>query len=106
MYRIAVMGPYDSIFGFSALGLDIFPVSRPEEAAQTLGQLAQGNYAVVYCTEDTAASIADEIARYKTQTKPAVILIPGVSGNTGQGIRDVHACVEQAVGSDILQDKD
>jgi V/A-type H+-transporting ATPase subunit F len=33
---------------------------------------------------------------------PSIILIPGVKGNTGEGIRRVKATVEQAVGSDIL----
>ena len=34
MYKIAVLGDYDSIYGFAALGLDIFPVSEPEESAK------------------------------------------------------------------------
>ena len=33
---------------------------------------------------------------------PAVIQIPGVSGNTGAGVSGVKKTVEQAVGSDIL----
>mgnify|MGYP002798505339 CR=1 FL=1 len=33
---------------------------------------------------------------------PAIILIPGVSGNTSAGINGVKKSVEQAVGSDIL----
>ena len=31
MFRIAVMGAYDSIFGFATLGLETFPVSTREE---------------------------------------------------------------------------
>ena len=34
MYRIAVLGDYDSIYGFAALGLDTFPEEDPEEAAK------------------------------------------------------------------------
>jgi V/A-type H+-transporting ATPase subunit F len=33
---------------------------------------------------------------------PAIIQIPGVRGNTGNGISGVKKSVEQAVGSDIL----
>ena len=33
---------------------------------------------------------------------PAVVPIPGISGNTGLGLRQVKRSVEQAVGSDIL----
>ena len=34
MYKIAVLGDYDSIFGFAALGLDTFAVQTREEAAE------------------------------------------------------------------------
>jgi V/A-type H+-transporting ATPase subunit F len=37
---------------------------------------------------------------------PAIILIPGVSGNTGEGVKGVKGSVEQAVGSDILFGED
>ena len=50
MYKIAVLGDYDSIYGFAALGLDIFPEEDPEEAAKKLHELAGGGYAVVYGT--------------------------------------------------------
>ena len=39
---------------------------------------------------------------YKERTLPAIIQIPGVSGNTGAGVEGVKKTVEQAVGSDIL----
>jgi len=102
MYRIAVLGDYDSIYGFATLGLDTFPVTDPAEAVKKLRQLAGGEYAVVYITEGLAAQIEHEIEKYKEQVLPAVILIPGVSGNTGKGIEGVKKSVEQAVGSDIL----
>ena len=35
MYKVAVLGDRDSIYGFAALGLDTFPVTDPEEAAKT-----------------------------------------------------------------------
>ena len=43
MYKIAVVGDYDSIFGFAALGLDTFAVQTREEAAEKLHQLAQAD---------------------------------------------------------------
>ena len=42
------------------------------------------------------------IEKFQGQLLPAVIRIPGVSGNTGDGIQGVKNSVEQAVGSDIL----
>ncbi|WP_308751976.1 V-type ATP synthase subunit F [uncultured Anaerotruncus sp.] len=102
MYRTAVMGDRDSIYGFAALGLDTFPVTDPAEAAKQLRRLAEGDYAVIYVTEALAAQLETEIDRYRAQRLPAIIPIPGVSGNTGMGIRNVKKSVEQAVGSDII----
>lgn len=102
MYKIAVLGDRDSIYGFAALGLSTYPVSNPEEAAKTLKRLADGNYAVIYVTEAVQAQIEEEIDRYRTANTPAIIPIPGVLGNTGMGMRNVKTSVEQAVGSDII----
>ncbi len=44
----------------------------------------------------------DELEKYREKTLPAIIQIPGVSGNTGAGVEGVKKTVEQAVGSDIL----
>lgn len=96
------MGAYDSIYGFAALGLDTFPVKTQEEGIHTLRRLAAGDYAVIYITEALAAELKEEIEKYREQQLPAIIQIPGVSGNTGEGITGVKKSVEQAVGSDIL----
>ena len=95
MHKVAVMGDYDSIYGFSALGLDIFPLSDAVAAAHELRRLANGEYAIIYITESLAEKISDHVS-------PAIILIPGVLGNTGAGIQGVKDAVEQAIGSDIV----
>lgn len=102
MYKIAVLGDRDSIYGFAALGLEIFPVQDKEAGARTLRQLADQGYGVIYITEELAAGLEEEMARYWESLLPAVIPIPGVRGNTGMGIAMVKRSVEQAVGSDII----
>lgn len=102
MYKIAVLGDRDSIYGFAALGLDVFPVADSESGAKTLRDLAERNYAVVYITEALAKELETELDRYRESPLPAVIPIPGVHGNTGMGIAMVKKSVEQAVGSDII----
>ncbi len=102
MYKIAVLGDRDSIYGFAALGLETFPVDNAEDAARTLKKLADGRYAVIYITEACQASLEAEIDRYSARSVPAIIPIPGASGNTGMGMRNVKKSVEQAVGSDII----
>ena len=102
MYRSAVVGDYDSIYGFAALGLDTFPVNTHEEAGETLRRLAEGEYGIIYITESWAADLQHEIERYQGQVTPAIIQIPGIAGNTGAGVASVKKSVEVAVGSDIL----
>ena len=51
MYKIAVLGDYDSIYGFAALGLDTFPVTAQEEAGDRLHQLAAQGSGIIYITE-------------------------------------------------------
>ena len=102
MYKIAVLGDYDSIYGFAALGLTTFPVTAQEEAAAKLHQLVMNKYGIIYITEGLAAQLKHDIAKYQDQITPAIIQIPGISGNTGAGIEGVKKSVEQAIGSDIL----
>lgn len=102
MYKIAVLGDRDSIYGYAALGLDTYPVGSVEEAAKTLKKLAESQVAVIYITEALQADLESEIDRYTAEPLPAIIPIPGVSGNTGMGMRNVKKSVERAVGSDII----
>lgn len=106
MYKIAVMGDQDSIYGYGALGLDTYPVKDTNEAASTLKSLAEGHYAVIYITESLQAVLEEEIDRYAMEPLPAIIPIPGVSGNTGKGMLSVKKSVEKAVGSDIIFNND
>lgn len=102
MHKVAVMGDYDSIYGFNALGLDIFPLTDSTSAVKELRRLTSGDYAIIYITESLADKISDEIEKYKEQVSPAIILIPGVLKNTGAGVQGIKNSVEQAIGSDIV----
>jgi V/A-type H+-transporting ATPase subunit F len=103
MYKIAAMGSRDSICGLAALGLEIFPTTGDvQQAARQLRHLAQNGYAVIYVTEQLAAAIPEEIDRYRNARTPAVILVPGVGGNTGAGLANVSRSVEKAVGVNIF----
>lgn len=102
MYKIAVMGDMDSVLGFKALGLDVCPVTTPEEGREALHRMAKENYAIIYMTEQLAVQLTAEIARYKDALTPAIILIPGKEGSLGIGMANVKTAVERAVGADIL----
>ncbi len=106
MYKgVAAIGDRDSMYGFSAMGLSTFFVKNEAEARNGFRSLCRGDYAIIYVTEAVAETISDEIEKTKDMVYPAVIVIPGIFGNTGKGRFDVHRMVEKAVGSDILSGK-
>lgn len=102
MYKIGVIGERDSALGFKALGLDVFPCSQSSEAKKILHQLAAGEYAIIYITENLAAELGKDIDQYKDSRLPAIIPIPGKEGASGTGMDNVRKSVERAVGADIL----
>ena len=102
MYRVAVLGDKESIYGFAALGLDVFFTDSTVDAEATFKKLTQSDYAVIYITEKLAEELSEEVAKFAYKPSPAIIRIPGVSGNTGKGMLDVKKSVEKAVGSDII----
>ena len=101
-YSIAVVGDWQSVMGFRALGLDTYPVTAPEEAREIIHRLAKEDCAVIYLTEQLAAKLGDVIAQYKDELKPAIILIPGREGSLGIGKETLQSSIERAVGADIL----
>lgn len=102
MYKIGVMGDRDSIYGFAAVGLTPFFTDNEDAGAMLKSVVESNEYAVIYITEKVAASIEKEIEFYSERELPSIILIPGISGNTGNGIAMVKKSVEKAVGSDII----
>ena len=89
MYKVAVLGDRDSVLGFLALGLDVFPVEVPGEARAILHRLAKEEYAIIYLTEQLVSHLQTDIARYRDALTPAIILIPGKEGSLGIGMRNV-----------------
>ena len=102
MYKAAVIGDSASVSGFAALGLSVFRETEPDRIKKLLTRLAASEFAVIYITEPAAALVSDTINKYRSSRLPAIVLIPAIEGNTGEGMRALHDAVEKAVGSDIL----
>lgn len=105
MSKIAVVGDRESIYGFASLGLEPYYIEdyEEDEFVPMFKKLCQSkNYSIIYVTESCAVILEKEIEKYSDSKIPAIILIPGVSGNTGNGIAAVKKSVERAVGSDII----
>ena len=103
--RIAVFGDKESVYGFAALGLDTYFFDPASDFTAAFKRLCQNkNYSIIYITEAAASVLDKEIEKYRSEPSPAIILIPGVSGNTGEGLTAVRKSVAKAVGSDIFND--
>ena len=52
MYKIAVLGERESVMGFAALGLSVFPAESADEAAELFHRIAKQSdqYAIIDVT--------------------------------------------------------
>ena len=100
--KIGVVGDKDSVLAFKALGIDVFPVVRNDEARKTIDRLAMNDYAVIFVTEQIAEGIQETIERYTRKMLPAIILIPSNQGTLNIGMQKISDNVEKAVGVNIL----
>lgn len=104
MYKVAVIGDRESVCGFKAMGIDIFTPDTKEESSQLLKQLCSAeSHAIIYITEELGEFCKEVINKYESKICPAIVLIPGVNNNTGEGMKQLNRSVEKAVGSQLLE---
>ena len=96
MYKIGVIGDKDSIMGFKAVGISVFPVSTPEKAQEVLEKIADDEYAIIYITEQMATNIVSTIEQYSERRFPAIIPIPSNAGSLGIGLQGIKKSVERS----------
>jgi len=110
-YKIAIIGPTDTVSGFKALGVDSFQAQTTEEALEqlkaikkmTLDPSSNTKYAVVCIIEDLVTLVdQSEYAKVIEGPLPAVVLLPGPEGSSGFAIERLRRLAERAVGSAII----
>ncbi len=106
MVKLAVIGDRESIKGFAALGLDIYPCETDSEGEKTFKRILSEDYGVIYITEQLASHLTKEIAKTDKLLSPSVVAIPGVIRSENVGREALKAAVIKAVGSDIIFDKE
>lgn len=103
MYKIGIIGDRDSVLGFMALGFSVCDVASADEARIKLrNAVKNGEFAVIFVTENIAKQIEDEIEKYKDMPLPAIVSVPGRDGSTGYGMENIRDAALRAVGADIL----
>ncbi len=65
MFKIGVLGGRETVMGFKALGLNIFPVETEEEAKHVLREITreEEQNAIIYVEENLAEGLQHEIDR-------------------------------------------
>ena len=105
MVKIAVVGDMESIKGFAAVGLDLYPCEKADQAENVFMRAVNAGYGVIYVTEWIVPLVQKQIEKLNRRLTPSVVPIPGVAGNNGAGTATLKAAVEKAVGSDIIFNK-
>ena len=102
-YKIAIIGNDDAIGGFKAVGATAIGVKDIEDAKQKITAIYNSDeYAALFITEDWADKLKSFLMELPPKALPAITAIPSQSGSTGAGLANLKRIVEQAVGSDIL----
>jgi V/A-type H+-transporting ATPase subunit F len=99
---IAIIGARDSILGFRALGLEVYPVSTPAEAAGAFDECLRRKCAAVFITEGFVQGLREQMKAVAAQPTPAVVIIPEGQESQGLGLARLRLVVEKAIGADIL----
>lgn len=102
MSKVGIIGDKDTVMGFLALGIDIFPAYSAEEIKKTIHKLAEKEYAIIYITEEASLKAKESLAKHKDMELPAIIVIPGIGGSMGLGMNEVRESAKRAIGADIL----
>ena len=106
MSEIAMIGDRDSILGFKALGVSIFPAETKDEVISILRTLIQHQFKIAFITEQVAPDAETIANEMSGKTMPVIMMIPSNKGSTGLGMQRMHQLVRKAAGADIWGRKD
>ena len=97
-----MIGDRDSILGFKALGVAIFPVSTKDECIEALTEVIKQEFKVAFITEQIAPNPEEITNIIGDRTFPVVTMVPSNRGATGLAMQRLQMLVRKAAGADIL----
>lgn len=100
--RVGVIGDWESIAGFRALGLSIREVSTADEADAVLNSWAEEGYAVIFVTEALAKIMGESLTDWRLRYLPAVIVIPSAGLRPYLGRHELRTAIRKATGIDLI----
>jgi len=100
--NIAVIGESAGILGFKAIGFKTVSVESSTEVEKVVDSLISDDCFVIFITEQLFQDAHKVLDKYKDNRTLAIIPIPGRSGGTGIGMRNLDSYIESALGGNIL----
>jgi V/A-type H+-transporting ATPase subunit F len=102
LHKVGVIGEWESIVAFRALGLSVADARTAETALAQLNTWAKEGYAVIFLTEALAEIMGDVLVPWRLRVLPAVIIIPSSGKTPYLGRGELRAAVSKATGIDLI----
>lgn len=103
MRKIAIIGDIDSIYGFSSLGIDVFPVEDSKGALLKIRELSS-DFGVIFIIDSFYNKFEnEEKEKLNSQTMPCVVPIVGIKSDASASSYALRNLVKKAVGFDMLE---
>ncbi|MDD6214748.1 MAG: V-type ATP synthase subunit F [Firmicutes bacterium] len=104
MYKVGIIGDFENVAYFGAIGMETFSPKAPEDTSKIIERLAKNDFAVIFVSEKYYSAAEKAVQTYADATLPAIVPLP--CGGISQGIarEQMKQFVERAVGSDIIFD--
>lgn len=102
--KIAVIGEKKLSLTFHALGAVVFGVENESDVESACKEIEEGDYGVVFITEDILREYSKSFDSLYGKALPAVLSIPGLESNKEK--RDhMGEIIERALGSKLPEDQ-
>jgi V/A-type H+-transporting ATPase subunit F len=103
MSKVAAVGEKDVLLCFKGMGVEVFPVTNPEECLIKLQELAfDSSYSIILITESIARGIVNEINQLSRNAPNIILTIPGHKGSQNTSLKEMKKIIERAVGIDLI----
>lgn len=98
---MAIIGDDDSIFVFSAVGVDPYLATENTDVFSLIKKLAK-IYKIIFVTEDIAIKNKEIIDRYKAEVYPIILSIPSKNGDSAYSENLIKDAMIKALGVDLF----
>ncbi len=103
--KIAAIGENDVMLIFKAVGVEIFPVEKTDEAIDVLNRLIKTGYGIIFITESLALSMDEQIKKYISLPLPSIVIIPGLKERNQYALKFLRNSIIKAIGVDVMKEK-